>query len=347
MEMMMPMFVAGGIGLVFAIGLGIASRTLQVFVDPKVPRVQNALPGANCGACGHPGCSAFAKAVVEGKAQAAACIPGGEKTVANIADILGVTAQANEPMMAVVHCKGGKREALDRSIYNGLPDCHVATLIGNGSKTCPDGCLGLGTCVKACIFDAIKINENNIAVVDHEKCVGCGKCVSVCPRNIISMIPQIHKVYLACSNHDRGAPVKKYCSVGCTACTLCVKATVSGAITIEENLPKLDYSGNEIFIIAHAKCPVKCFVDLTKMRPKANIDTKCNGCGECAEACPMKNVISGEPSKRHVIDKNKCIGCGTCLNICPVRAITLWGGLGYDSMERQKRQRYTSTEIGS
>ena len=344
MDLMLPLMITGGIGLFFAVGLGIASKTLQVFIDPKITKIQGVLPGANCGACGYPGCSAFAKAVAERRAQPNSCIPGGEKTAVNIADILGVTASVNEPMMAVVHCRGGKKEAKDRSIYNGIMDCHAATLTGNGSKVCPDGCLGLGSCVKACLFDAISINENNLAVVDHEKCCGCGKCVSACPRGVISLIPQVHKVYLACSNHDKGGRVRRYCSVGCAACTICVKATQSGAITMENNLPRLDYSRDEIFIIAHAKCPTKCYVDLVKMRPKANIDTKCTGCGECARACPMKNVIRGKEGERHVIDKDKCIGCGNCLNICPVRAVALWGGLGYDSIEKQKRQRHTITD---
>jgi electron transport complex protein RnfB len=246
-------------------------------------------------------------------------------------------------MMAVVHCNGGNREAKNRSIYKGITDCHAATLIGNGAKCCPDGCLGLGSCVNSCPFGCIKINDNGIAVIDHEKCCGCGKCVTVCPRKLISLIPHVHKVYLACSNHEKGAKVKKYCNVGCIACTICVKATESGAIKIENNLPQLDYSTEEIFIIAHAKCPVKCYVDLAKMRPKANIDTKCTGCGQCAKACPIKDVIKGELNSRHVIDKDRCIGCGVCLNICPARAIALWGGLGYDIVEKQKRQRKTST----
>jgi len=344
MDLMLPLMITGGIGLFFAVGLGIASKTLQVFIDPKITRIQGVLPGANCGACGYPGCSAFAKSVAEGKAQPNSCIPGGDKTAVNIADILGVTASKNEPMMAVVHCRGGKNEAKDRSIYNGIMDCHAATITGNGSKVCPDGCLGLGCCVKACLFDAISINENNVAVVDHEKCCGCGKCVSACPRKVISLIPQVHKVYLACSNHDKGGRVRRYCSVGCAACTICVKATQSGAITMENNLPHLDYTTDEIFIIAHAKCPTRCYVDLAKMRPKANIDTKCTGCGECASVCPLKNVIKGKEGERHVIDKDKCIGCGNCLNICPVRAVALWGGLGYDaSVGKQKRQRHTIT----
>lgn len=343
-HLILPSMVVGAVGVFFGIGLAIASKTLHVFVDPKISRVADVLPGANCGACGFPGCSAFAKAIVTGKAEPSGCIPGGEKTTANIADIMGVSAAAAEPMMAVVNCKGGSREAKDRSIYNGITDCHAATLVGNGSKVCPDGCLGLGSCVAACVFGAIRINENNIAVVDHEKCSGCAKCVATCPRGIISMIPQVHKVYLACSNHDRGGSVKKYCAVGCTACTLCVKATPNEAIAIDNNLPKLDYSKNEIFIIAHAKCPQKCFVDLARMRPKANIDTKCTGCGECASVCPMKDVIKGEIGERHIIDKDKCIGCGNCINKCSAKAIALWGGLGYGAVEKQKRQRVLSTD---
>ncbi|MDR2578425.1 MAG: RnfABCDGE type electron transport complex subunit B, partial [Chitinispirillales bacterium] len=149
MEVFLPMMVLGAVGLFFGVVLAIASRTLQVFIDPKISRIQEALPGANCGACGHPGCGAFAKALVEGKAQPNACTPGGEKTTANVADILGVSAQASEPLMAVIHCKGGTAEAKDRAIYDGIPDCHAATLTGNGSKICPDGCLGLGSCVSA------------------------------------------------------------------------------------------------------------------------------------------------------------------------------------------------------
>jgi electron transport complex protein RnfB len=340
-EILIPILVLGLVGLFFGLGLGIASKKLHVFVDPKISRIQETLPGANCGACGFPGCGGFAKAAAEGKAAANACTPGGEKIAHAVADIMGVSASVSDPLMAVVHCKGGQKEALERSIYDGIKDCHAAILIGNGSKVCLDGCLGLGSCVKACLFDALSVNENDVAVVNPEKCSGCGKCVTACPRNIISIIPQVHKIFLACSNHDKGAKIKKYCSVGCTACTLCIKATPSGTITIEKNLPVLDYSKDENFITANAKCPSKCFVDLVKARPRANIDTKCVGCGECVKLCPIAGTIKGEQDKRHVIDKDKCIGCGICLNACSKRAIALWGGLGYESVENNSRLRNT------
>jgi RnfABCDGE-type electron transport complex B subunit len=323
--LLIPVVILGGISLVLGVGLGIASKKLHVYVDPKISKILEVLPKINCGACGYPLCSGFARAVTEGQANATGCIPGGQKVTYAIAEILGVTTGILEPQMAVVHCKGGIKEASNRAIYNGIEDCHAATIVGNGSKICQDGCLGLGTCVKVCPFGALSINENNVAVVDFGKCTGCGKCINACPRHIISLIPVVHKIYLACSNHDRGAKVKKYCSVGCTACTLCVKATPSGAITMENNLPVLDYAKTENFIPAANKCPSECFVDLISFRPKANIDTKCDGCGACVPVCPVTGTISGEKGLRHIIDKEKCIGCGLCLDKCPVHAISVWG----------------------
>ncbi len=293
--------------------------------NSKLGPIRSVLPNVNCGACGFSDCATFAKAVLQGSAIPNGCVPGGSKVAHNIADILGVVTTIPEPVMAVVHCKGGKDESLERAIYDGIQDCNAATIVGNGSKVCQDGCLGLGTCVRACFFDAIHINENGVAFVDEDKCTGCGKCVKACLRNIISLIPKVHKIFLACSNHERGSKVKNNCSVGCTACALCVKATTSGAITMVNNIPVLDYSINENFIPAAFKCPSKCFYDLVTRRPKANIDTKCNGCGVCVEVCPVPEVIQGEKSLRHMVDKESCIGCGICLNSCPVHAISLWG----------------------
>lgn len=324
-ELLVPVIIVGSIGLFFGIGLAIASKKLYVHINPRIEQILGVLPGANCGACGYPGCSGFAKAVVDGKANIGGCIPGGSKTAHGIADIMELTAGLTDPQMAVVHCNGAHGKALDRAHYAGVEDCHAAILVGNGSKICLDGCLGLGSCVRVCPFNALKITNDGIALVDADKCTGCGKCIKVCPRKIISLIPKVHKIFLACSNHDRGAKVKKYCSVGCTACTLCIKATPSGAISMENNLPVLDYTKEENFIPAAHKCPSHCFMDLVKVRSKANIDTKCNGCGACVSVCPVSGAITGTVDQRHIIDKEKCIGCGICLNSCPVHAISLWG----------------------
>lgn len=329
MTILFPIIVVGSVGLFFGIVLGFASNKFAVPTDERIEKVAEVLPNVNCGACGYAGCSAFAKAIVEGKAPVNGCIPGGIKTAEAISKIMGITAESTEPMMAVVHCKGGDKEAKKRAKYNGIKDCNAAILTSNGEKECLYGCLGLGTCVEVCPFDAIFINDNGTAQVIPDKCTGCGKCVEACPQNIIELIPKMHKIYLACSNHEKGAKVKKECSVGCTACTLCVKATPSGAITMVNDLPKLDYTMNENFIVAAYKCPSKCFVDLAVARPKANIDTKCTGCNKCVEICPVKGAITGTPGQRYTVDKTKCIGCGLCLDICPEHAITLWGGLGY------------------
>jgi RnfABCDGE-type electron transport complex B subunit len=326
------------LGLVFAPLLGFKSGKFSMRTGGNIIKIHGALPNVDCGACGYATCLAFARAVAEGKALPTGCVPGGPAVAHAIGDILGVPITMADPLMAVVHCKGGTKEATQRFVYEGIADCHAAIIAQNGPKTCRDGCLGLGSCVSACPFNAIAISDNKIAVVNPDACTGCGMCVKACPRAIIELIPRVHKIFLACVNHDRGSRVKNYCTMGCTACTQCVKATLSGAITMENSLPVLDYASGENFIVAAHTCPSDCFMDLVKFRPKVNIDAKCDGCGECVSSCPTA-AITGEKGKRHVVNKEKCIGCGLCLNTCPVHAIAMWGGLGYveDSRRRVTR----------
>jgi Na+-translocating ferredoxin:NAD+ oxidoreductase subunit B len=323
-----PLLFLGALGALSGVMIVIASKKFHMRTDSKIGAIRAALPGIDCGACGYPDCSDFAKAIAEGKADPAGCAPGGPKTAHAVADILGITLQLLEPKMAVVHCKGGLKEAMERCVYDGIPDCHAATVAGNGSKVCLDGCLGLGSCVRACPFGALTITADRVAVVNPQKCNGCGKCLSACPRSIIELIPRVYKIFIACASHDFGMKVKKYCTVGCTACADCVRYTPSGTISIVDNLPVLDYTKEENFIVAANKCPSRCFVDLVKARPKVNIDVKCDGCGECVKHCPV-DAINGEPGKRYVVNKEKCIGCGLCLDKCHVHAIAMWGGLGY------------------
>jgi len=315
--------------LVGGVVLSLSSQRLQAQMNPLVHRIERELPGVNCGECGHPLCGVFARLVADGREKPGGCIPGGHATSVRITAIMGNAPQETEALMAVVHCKGGHAEARVRSRYSGIPDCHAAMLSGNGSLICQEACLGLGSCVRACPYGAIAITENGIAAVNPALCTGCGRCVAACPRSLIELIPRLHKIFLGCNNRDHGSRVSEYCSVGCTTCGICVEATrASSAISIDDNIPRLDYAKHENFITAAYKCPQRCFIDTVRARPKVNIDTKCDGCTACVPVCPVE-AISGEKSQRHIVNKEKCIGCGICLGVCHVHAIALWGGLAY------------------
>jgi len=251
----------GLLGLLFGGGLAYASKKFAVKVDPRVEMINEILPGANCGGCGYPGCSGYAEAVVQGRADPTLCSPGGNEVAKKIAAILGVEAQAMESMVCVVQCRGGREEAQEKFVYYGPSDCNSAVLLSGGSKACVYGCLGLGSCEAACPYGAIKINDNSIPVVDEELCTGCGLCVSVCPKGITKLVPRSQKVYVACVNKDRGKSVKEVCSVGCTGCTLCAnpKTTLSGKVKIEDNLPVIPADWDD-YETAVQKCPAKCLI---------------------------------------------------------------------------------------
>lgn len=246
-----------------------------------------------------------------------------------IAEVIGAEeVESQEPVMAAVHCKGGDKEAAKKFHYEGIHDCRAAVLVADGNKECAWGCLGMGSCMEACPFEAIVIH-NGVAVVNPKKCTGCGQCVEICPKNIIQLMPASAKIFLACSNHDLGAKIKRYCEVGCTACGLCVKTTPSGAIEMKDFLPVLDYSKEENFVTAAYKCPQNCYMDIVAKRPKVSIDQKCNGCTECLKICPVPGSIEGRPNEVHKVVFPKCIGCGRCIPVCPAKAINLMGALGY------------------
>ncbi|MDZ7316580.1 MAG: Fe-S cluster domain-containing protein [candidate division KSB1 bacterium] len=252
----------GGLGLLFGAGLAFASQKFAVFVDPKVEEILAALPGANCGACGKPGCAAYAEAVSKGEIPPNRCSPGGAEVAKRLAAIMGVEASVAEPKVAVVQCQGGKAEAVEKFVYQGPQDCTAATLVGGGHKACSYGCLGLGSCVRACPFGAMYMSENGLPVVIEEKCTACNICVVTCPRGIMALIPRSQKVYLACVSQEKLKAVKAVCSVGCYTCKICVtpKVTPSGAIEMEGNLPVIKNPTSEDLYTAAEKCPAGCYV---------------------------------------------------------------------------------------
>ena len=256
----------GCIGMIAAIALGFAAKKFAVEVDPRELAIIESLPGANCGACGFPGCAGYAKALVAGTIDLNQCPPGGADVVAKLARILGVEASAVAREIAVVLCQGDNRKAQVKYHYLGLEDCTAAQRIADGPKTCPGGCLGLGSCERACPFDAIEMTADGLAVISREKCTGCRKCVAVCPRKVIRMTPFEATVHVLCNSHDKGAVVRKYCQVGCIGCHICQK-TVPEAYKIDDFLAAVVYEHDTEAVEALPKCPTQCIRNFAEGYP--------------------------------------------------------------------------------
>ncbi len=231
----------GGLGALFALGLIIANLKLHVEEDPRIAFVVEELPGANCGGCGYPGCGAFAERIVDGNASITACPVNTEEGVAEIAQIMGVDAEAGEKTVARILCKGGNYETAKKGEYLGIETCIGAHLTFGADKLCQFGCLGFSDCVKSCPFDAMYMDDNGLPVVDEVKCTGCGNCVTACPRKIIEVHPYSHQLFIFCKNLDEAKYARTVCTKACNACKACVKAVEEGQIVMEENLAVIDY----------------------------------------------------------------------------------------------------------
>lgn len=240
-------------GVVFAILLGVAAKAFAVEVDERIPLVRECLPGANCGGCGFPGCDGLAAAIVEGSAPVTGCPVGGASCAEAVAKVMGVEAVAGDRKVAHVHCNGGCN-AVDRSIYEGLQDCTAAMRVDGGPKSCSYGCIGLGSCVKACEFDSIHL-VNGVALVDAEKCVACGACVKECPKHLIDMVGEKNKVHVNCSNLNKGKDVVKVCTVGCITCGLCEKICPFDAIHVATGVAVIDYDKCRNCLMCTKVCP--------------------------------------------------------------------------------------------
>ncbi len=216
--MLSAVFMIGGLGLIIGIGLAVASKVFYVYVDPKILSVEDALPGANCGGCGLPGCSSNAEAIVAGKAAPNSCVAAGDDVAQAIAAILGVAIEAKEPDIARPGCTYGFQDADIKYIYDGLSDCRAAALLGGGMKVCTIGCLGLGSCARACPFDAIVIGEDNLPKVDEQKCTGCGTCERVCPKHIINLSSVTRRILKEYTTEECTTPCQRACPAGINIC---------------------------------------------------------------------------------------------------------------------------------
>jgi Na+-translocating ferredoxin:NAD+ oxidoreductase subunit B len=267
LEILIPAGVMGGLGALLAGSLLVAAKKFYVFEDPRIGEIAALLPGANCGGCGKAGCNAFAEAMVGGE-EGLRCPVCSTDAMEAIARVMGAVMAAGEPLVAHVMCEGLQSSAQFNGMYAGITDCRAAHLVGQVSRVCSYGCIGLGTCVAACPFDAIDVYDG-IAHIIPQKCVACGKCVEACPRDIISLIPKGRRVFVPCKSVDAGKVVTKVCEIGCIGCKKCVKVCPSDAIIFDNNLAAVDQA-------------------------------RCTQCNECVLACP-RDIIKVRDLAEYVV----------------------------------------------
>lgn len=261
-DILIPVLVLFVIGILCALLLTFAARFFGVKEDERAAAIRECLPGANCGSCGFSGCDGYSKALSEGKTDKTnLCTPGGDKTAREIAAILGVEAEDVVEKVAYVACKGSCMPEERKFIYDGPKTCKAANLNFAGDRFCTFACLGYGDCTRVCPQNAICITDG-VAHIDSRKCVGCGICERECPNHIIHLVPDVTRVTVKCSNHYKGAAVRKFCANGCIACGKCEKSCPEGAIRLVDNLATIDYS-------------------------------KCTGCGTCKSVCPVGCIHEG------------------------------------------------------
>lgn len=287
--MLVAVLVLAGMGAIFGLLLGVASKKFAVEVDPRVEELLKIMPNANCGACGLPGCSAFAEAVVAGTVSASACTPGGLSLYEKIACIMGTEVDAyQERKVAQLLCQGGFNHARMLYRYDGIRDCRSALANFMGPKACKAGCVMQGSCARVCPFGAIQMGADGLPVVDYYLCTGCNKCVMECPQHIFKLIGASHLVTVRCVNTQKGKEAKANCSVACIKCKICEKNCPEDAVHV---VPVGDGS--------------VAVID----------EEKCTNCGICAAKCPTKSIdkipqLSGEVVLE--VGATPDVGCQVC-----------------------------------
>ncbi len=249
---------AAVIALAAGVILAVASVVFAVPKDEQVEALKEALPGANCGACGYSGCEGYAAAMAHDGAAVGLCSPGGEEVAAKTGAILG-KAGAVVKKVAEVRCGGCDTLAKKAHVYQGVASCKAAAKFYGGDKACAYGCLGYGDCAAACDRGAILL-ENGIAKVDAALCAGCGACVAACPKSLIAVTEHPNAAMVLCSSHDKGAVARKLCGAACIGCMKCQKVCEAGAVTVTNFVASVD-------------------------------PEKCTACGNCVAACPQKCIV--------------------------------------------------------
>ncbi len=255
------------VGIVFGLILAYANKKFAIEVNPLIHIVEDILPKGQCGACGYAGCQAYAEAVVlNPDVPPNLCIPGKAVVAKTVAELTGKAAPEMEPRTARLKCAGTSSKAIKKYNYEGIEDCLAASLLQGGPKGCQYGCLGFGTCVKSCPFDAMTMSPEGLPIINSKKCTGCGKCETVCPKKVIQMVPAGSPVMVTCNSKDKGAAARKLCTVACIGCGICAKNCSYGAIKVENNVAIVD---SHVCIEkcddpkCLAKCPTKAINSIT------------------------------------------------------------------------------------
>lgn len=250
----------GTLSIVGAVALYFVAKKFRVEEDPRIDAIAGLLPGANCGGCSLKGCRDFATTcVTNGNLNGLYCPVGGNTVMSKIADIIGIAASEAKPMIAVLHCNGSCSVRQQHCNYDGAMSCSIMSTVAAGPRGCSYGCLGCGDCVEACNFNAIHIDpETRLPIIDEDKCTACGACSRTCPRHLIELRlkgPKGRRVWVACSNRDRGATARKECSAACIGCGKCEKTCPFAAITVNGNLAYIDPSKCRLCSKCVAGCP--------------------------------------------------------------------------------------------
>ena len=291
----------GGLGMVAAIILYFIASKFKVFEDPKIDEVEEALPAANCGGCGSPGCRAFAEALVNSAKdhkhiEGLNCPVGGNDVMQSVGSILGLEVSTQLPLIAVIRCSGSYANTPAKVKYEGASSCAFSHALFAGEGGCQYGCLGDGDCVAACDFDAIHMNPETGLPVVNDKCTACGACVVACPRDIIELRkkgPKDRRIFVSCVNKEKGGPAKKNCSVACIGCGKCEKECKFDAITIENFLAYIDFEKCTLCRKCVPVCPTNAIHELN-FRPRKPKPPKPEG---SVERQPVKKAVVVEAEK--------------------------------------------------
>lgn len=324
MEIFLTAVISMGIlGAFFATILALASLKFSVEVDPRIQKIEELLPGANCGGCGLPGCSHFAEAIARGRGHITACPVVDTEIKNEISSIMGLEAAVSGVReVAHIFCSGGISSTTKSAYYGGIKSCRAANNIPGGNKDCQFGCLHFGDCAAVCPFDAITMGEDGMPSVQREKCTGCGRCENICPRSLITLVPIDQDAFVDCRATYPGKRVRDICQVGCIGCRLCVKVCPVKAIEFQHNLAHIQVDSCIQCGACAKKCPTHAISFSRPFIASIKISPDCVGCTLCLKKCPV-GAIDGEPKELHHIDEERCIGCGLCFQVCRKGAIAV------------------------